>query len=286
MTESIRQILISSPSLLSDASTSPKLDIELLLSEVLKVSREYLHTWPDQRLTDEQLLKFQHLLQQRQHGKPIAYILGKQAFWSLTLKVNAATLIPRPETELLIDIILQRFASIKNLSVLDLGTGSGAIALALATEQPTWQITAVDCSFDALSAAQENANYYGITSVAFIQSNWYSNLGNRKYDIIVSNPPYIAENDPALHQQVLQYEPKTALISKQAGFADIIEIISEAKYFLKKNGFIVLEHGYQQSRQVNNILKQCDYKNIQCHPDLSGIVRAVSALPTISRDFS
>ena len=278
MTESIRQILISAPGLLSGASTSPKLDIELLLSEVLKVSREYLHTWPDQRLTDEQLLKFQHLLQQRQHGKPIAYILGKQAFWSLTLKVNAATLIPRPETELLVDIILQKFASIKNLSVLDLGTGSGAIALALATEQPTWQITAVDYSFDALGVAQENANYYGITSVAFIHSNWYSNLSNRKYDIIVANPPYIAENDPALHQHVLQYEPETALISKQDGFADMIEIIDKAKYFLKKNGFIVLEHGYQQSQEVKNILRKYGYTNTQSHTDLSGIMRAASGL--------
>ena len=278
MTESIRQILISAPGLLSGASTSPKLDIELLLSEILKVSREYLHTWPDQRLTDEQLLKFQHLLQQRQHGKPIAYILGKQAFWSLTLKVKAATLIPRPETELLVDIILQKFASIKNLSVLDLGTGSGAIALALATEQPTWQITAVDYSFDALGVAQENANYYGITSVAFIHSNWYSNLSNRKYDIIVANPPYIAENDPALHQHVLQYEPKTALISKQDGFADMIEIIDKAKYFLKKNGFIVLEHGYQQSQEVKNILRKYGYTNTQSHTDLSGIMRAASGL--------
>ena len=278
MTESIRQILISAPGLLSDASASPKLDIELLLSEVLKVSREYLHTWPDQRLTDAQLLKFQHLLQQRQHGKPIAYILGKQAFWSLTLKVNASTLIPRPETELLVDIILQKFASIKNLSVLDLGTGSGAIALALATEQPNWQITAVDYSFDALGVAQENANYYGITSVAFIHSNWYSNLSNRKYDIIVANPPYIAENDPALHQHVLQYEPKAALISKQDGFADILEIIDKAKSFLKKNGFIVLEHGYQQSQEVKNILRKYGYTNIQSHTDLSGIMRAASGL--------
>ena len=276
MTKSIRQILACSPKALSQVSASEKLDVELLLSAVLGVSREYLHTWPDKILNHAELIGFERLLEERTHGKPVAYILGKKEFWSLTLKVNTATLIPRPETELLVDIILNKFSAIKNLSVLDLGTGSGAIALALATEQPTWQITAVDYCSDALAVARENASNYGITSVEFIQSNWYSNLHNREYDIIVSNPPYIAEGDPTLAQYVLAYEPNTALISGQAGLADILYIIQRAKYFLKKNGFILLEHGHQQNQEVKSILRQYRYKNIQCHTDLSGKLRAVS----------
>ena len=276
MTKSIGQIAACSPQVLSSVSTCPKLDVELLLSAVLSVSREYLYTWPDKIVNQAQLISFENLLGQRKRGKPMAYILGEKEFWSLTLKVNAATLIPRPETELLVDIILNKFSSIKELSVLDLGTGSGAIALALAREQPTWQITAVDCCSEALMVAQENANNYGITSVEFIQSNWYANVHNRKYNIIVSNPPYIAEGDPALEPYVLQYEPKTALIADQAGLGDITDIIQHAKYFLKKNGFILLEHGYQQSQEVKNLLRQCAYKNIQCHADLSGTMRAVS----------
>lgn len=276
MTDSIGKLLKHSPKILSKVSDTPRLDIELLLSKVLKVSREYLHAWDDYLLTDKQCLDFHVLLQKRKDGKPIAYILGKQAFWSLILKVTPATLIPRPETELLVDVILRKFTSTKNLSVLDLGTGSGAIALALAIEQPTWKITALDFSVNSLKIAQENAKNYNIVSVNFIHSNWYGNLKNRNYDIIVSNPPYIAKSDLSLNKYVLQYEPKTAFISDHFGLADITKIVHGSKYFLKKNGLIILEHGYQQNDKVKNILREHSYMNIESHSDLSGVIRAVS----------
>ena len=276
MNDSIRKLLKNYPQILSKVSDSPELDIELLLSKVLKVSREYLHAWGDYLLTDKQCLDFHFLLQKRKDGKPMAYILGKRAFWSLILKVTPDTLIPRPETELLVDVILRKFISIKNLSILDLGTGSGAIALALAIEQPTWKVTALDFSIESLKIAQENAKNYNIVSVNFIHSNWYSNLKNRNYDVIVSNPPYIAKSDLSLNKYVLQYEPKTAFISDHFGLADIIKIVDGSKYFLKKNGFIILEHGYQQNDKVKNILIEHSYMNIESYSDLSGVIRAVS----------
>jgi release factor glutamine methyltransferase len=249
------------------------LDARLLLQRSLRVTHAWLIAHMNDELTDAQVASFQQLLARRLNGEPIAYILGMREFYGLPLKTTRATLIPRPDTETLLETAFDKLAVNQNLKVLDLGTGTGAIALAVAKNRPQAQVTAVDFSYEALSIAKENAQNLDLARVHFLQSDWFSSLEGEKFDVIVSNPPYIAENDAHLTQGDLRFEPITALASGKDGLDDIRRIIQEAPSYLNSNGWLMLEHGYDQADKVAELLRQHGFERISHAPDLSGTLR-------------
>ncbi len=265
---------------------SSRLDVELLLAHSLQVSRTYLYTWSDKLLEPQQQLAFDALLQQRLQGLPIAHILGEREFWGLNLKVTADTLIPRPDTETLVEATLELYQHAQNTSstsdtkagnkidqawsILDLGTGSGAIALALKSECPRCSVTAVDFSEKALQIASYNALNLQL-DVNFLQSDWFSAIkATHSFDCIVSNPPYIEDADPHLSKGDVRFEPITALTSGQDGLEDIRKITDQAWSFLKPNGWLLIEHGYHQAESVAEIFKAHNYSNVRGIKDLGG----------------
>lgn len=251
-------------------SPTAKLDAEVLLSHVLGVDRVYLLTWPERLLSNSEWQTMQALVAQRANGIPVAYLIGQREFWSLPLQVNNSTLIPRPDTEVLVETALQ-LSLPPAARVLDMGTGTGAIALALKSSQPQWQVTAVDRERAAVTLAQHNANSLKL-AVAVIQSDWFAALPEQQFDLIVSNPPYIDGNDPHLQQGDVRFEPTTALVAAQQGLADLFHIIDTAPLFLAPAGWLVLEHGWQQGAAVRSQLTRqgyqqvttvCDYANLE-----------------------
>lgn len=257
-------------------SPSAKLDIELLLQFVLAKPRSYLYSEPQQLLMQTQWQHLHNLLLRRQQGEPIAYLIGTKEFWSLELFVTPDTLIPRPETELLVELCLQKLPN-KPLYLADLGTGSGAIALALAKERPLWQILATDKSPAALQVATINAQRLGITNVSFLISDWCQHLPqDKKFNAIVSNPPYIALGDQ--HLLDLQYEPQLALIADDAGMAALNCIVQQAVKHLLPGGMLLLEHGYNQAVAVQEHMQQNGYQHIESTADLAGNMRVTSGV--------
>jgi len=254
------------------------LDVELLLAHVLGVSRTYLHTWHEKIITEQQKEAFESLVARRTAGEPVAYLIGSKEFWSLPLVVSKAVLIPRPETECVVALVLDKVNKASgNLRVLDLGTGSGAIALALAIERPLWNITAVDRSRAALEIAVLNAKNNLITNVEFIQSDWFScfeAMGPKKiaFDIIVGNPPYISPNDIHLAGEI-RYEPQEALISLPDGLQDLKKITREAPPYLVSKGWLFLEHGFDQSVFVKKTMESAGFTEIQTYKDLADLNR-------------
>ncbi len=265
---------------------SYRLDAELLLAHSLQVSRTYLFTWSDKLLDPQQQHAFESLLQQRVQGRPIAHILGEREFWGLNLRVTADTLIPRPDTETLVETALELHQHAQSTSsnsgikpenkidqawsILDLGTGSGAIALALKSECPLCSVTAVDFSEKALQVASDNALNLKL-EVHFLQSDWFSAIkATHLFDCIVSNPPYIEDTDPHLFEGDVRFEPITALTSGQDGLEDIRKITDQAWSFLKPNGWLLIEHGYHQAESVAEIFKKNHYSNVRCIKDLGG----------------
>ncbi|HEY9200034.1 MAG TPA: peptide chain release factor N(5)-glutamine methyltransferase [Gammaproteobacteria bacterium] len=277
----IRQLIESASQQLSTISDSPRLDAEILLAHSLGKARSYLLTWPENIPQKAQLQQFQQLLQQRLQGHPIAHLTGEREFWSLPLQVSPDTLIPRPDTELMVEQILAhyptRHPTEAAIQLLDLGTGSGAIALALAHERPSWQITASDQSEAALRVAQRNAKRLGI-SVEFIHSDWFSALQGRRFDVIASNPPYIPQSDPHLSQGDVRFEPLSALASGDDGLDAIRHICATAPGFLKTGGQLFIEHGYDQKTEVNDIFHKNHFHSIQQYHDLSGNPRLTSGI--------
>lgn len=259
----IAELLAQSSQQLSAHSDSPQLDADVLLCHVLQKERSHLRAWPEKILDQEQLDAFEQLLQQRLAGKPIAYLTGHREFWSLDLKVNEDTLIPRPETELLIETLLELYPANSNIQLADLGTGSGAIALAIASERPQWSIIATDIDAASLKLAQHNAEQHQLNNIQFIQSNWFEGLGGQTFDIIISNPPYIPDTDPHLEQGDVRFEPRRALSSGHDGLDDIRLLSAQASQHLKTNGLLLLEHGYDQKQQVRQIFTENLYKNIR-----------------------
>ncbi|BCN92654.1 release factor glutamine methyltransferase [Thiomicrorhabdus immobilis] len=251
---------------------SPKIDAELLLCHTLDVNRSYLFTWPEKELTAEQTHAFQNDLQLRLAGHPIAHIIGQREFWGLNLRVSNNTLIPRPDTETLIEAVLN-LDGIKNkqaeCTILDLGTGSGAIALALKSELPHCDITAIDQSQAALEIARENAISNQL-DVQFMQSDWFSAIGQKQYHCIVSNPPYIEEDDPHLNQGDVRFEPLSALTSGEDGLDDIRLIINQAWSHLVSQGWLVIEHGYNQAESIAELFKETGFQNRTLCKDLGG----------------
>jgi release factor glutamine methyltransferase len=253
-------------------SDSAVLDTELLLSHALDVSRTYLKTWPDRQPDTDQVTTFTALFQRRIRGEPIAYILGHQGFWSLDLKVSEHTLIPRPETELLVETALELQLPPQS-SVLDLGTGTGAIALALACERNDWNITALDFQPQAVALAEENRAAHKLDNVQIVQSNWFAALPAVKFDLIVSNPPYIENNDPHLSQGDVRFEPPSALVSGAEGLDDLILLIGQSVMFLKPNGWLLVEHGYDQGPGVRALFAEAAFSAIETRNDYNQIDR-------------
>jgi len=264
----ISETLLAATKRLQASSSSARIDSEILLCHVLDCNSAHLAAWPEKKLTLELAQQFDQLISQRESGSPVAYLTGKREFWSLELEVTQATLIPRPETETLIEFVCEQFSQQKKYHVVDLGTGSGAIALAIAREQPDWKITATDISQDALKVAQKNAVNHQIKNVEFKISHWFEALKGESFDIIISNPPYIAEDDPHLADGDVRFEPENSLISGKQGMDDIKVITAEAARYLKINGWLILEHGYDQKKQVMDCFEASGFKTIVQKTDL------------------
>lgn len=275
---SIHTLLADAVAKLQAISESARADAEILLAHCLQKSRTYLFTWAEKEVDDATAAAFQTLLAQRLRGVPIAHLTGQREFWTLNLKVTADTLIPRPETELLVETALRLIpaplegegSDKETISLLDLGTGTGAIALALASERPDITVTATDFSTAALAVAQENASTYHLHNVAFLHSDWFTALPAQRFDLIVSNPPYIAAQDPHLQQGDVRFEPLTALTAGDDGLDVIRHIVRTAPQWLKTGGWLVLEHGYDQGQAVTALLRTAGFQAVRCLPDLAG----------------
>lgn len=255
------------------SSDTARLDVALLLAHVLERERSYLLTWPEIELSAAQQDRFLALLQRRKAGEPVAYLLGSRGFWSLQLQVSPATLIPRPETELLVEHALQ-LSLPREASVLDLGTGTGAIALALAVERPEWRLVATDLSAEAVTLAAHNAQQHGVANVSFRHGPWFEALTEpQRFHLIVSNPPYIDPLDPHLTQGDVRFEPASALVAQDQGYADLAHIIGQAPDFMTDAAWILLEHGFQQGERVRAMLQQRGFVQVQTLIDLSGLER-------------
>lgn len=273
MQHTIKQALKTGEERLIDSPTA-RLDAELLLSFILNADRVLLYTWPLKPLTPTEYNQFLVLIKKREKGVPIAYLLNRRDFWTFSVFVNDSVLIPRPETELLVSKCLSCYDQ-KPRKVLEIGTGSGIIALALALERPSWEITAIDLSKDALQVAIKNGQDLGVKNITYLQSDLFSNIKECAFDMIISNPPYIAENDPHLKQGDLRFEPTLALSAKEEGMAMINRIIIESKNRLSKGGSLWLEHGYDQGRKVEESLFQAGYRDIVHLHDLANYERAI-----------
>lgn len=245
-------------------SDSALLDAQILLAFVLDKELVYLMTWPERDLTVEQKSQFKNLVEKRINGAPVAHLIGSREFWSLSLKVNDSTLIPRPDTEMLVESALELCSP--QSTILDLGTGTGAIVLALASELPRSICMAVDLSADAVALAIENSELLKISNVNFKQSNWFENVTG-KFDLIVSNPPYIDKNDIHLGQGDVVFEPLSALVADENGLADLRLIASKAADYLNKDGYLLMEHGFEQGLLVREILHNLSYVNIKTVQD-------------------
>ncbi|MDU9389973.1 peptide chain release factor N(5)-glutamine methyltransferase [Pseudomonas sp. zfem002] len=249
-------------------SPTARLDIELLLAAAIGKTRSYLHTWPERIVSSEAAQTFADYLQRRRAGEPVAYILGQQGFWNLDLEVAPHTLIPRPETELLVETAM-RLQSSGPARVLDLGTGTGAIALALASERRQWQVTAVDRVEEAVALAERNRQRLQLDNVRVLASHWFSALAGQRFELIISNPPYIADADPHLVAGDVRFEPSSALVAGQDGLDDLRQIIAEAPAHLLAGGWLLLEHGFDQAAAVRELLARHGFEQIESHLDLN-----------------
>lgn len=264
-------------SLLSPCCDTAKLDAQILLAFVLNKPSSYLLTWPEQLLSVEQYQCYNALLQRRLQGEPVAYLTGVREFWSLPFAVSPATLIPRADTETLVESVLLNFQQ-QHLRCLDLGTGTGAIALALQSERADWQIDAIDFNSDVVALAQRNALTLNLAQVTIYQSDWFAGISTeQQFDVIVSNPPYIDDADEHLLQGDVRFEPRSALVAADNGLADMVLIATQARQYLSDTGGLFFEHGYQQAPAVREILESLGYVGVTSIRDLSGHERVTWA---------
>jgi release factor glutamine methyltransferase len=265
----IADLLRQAAATLSD-SDSARLDVELLLAQVLGKSREFLYTWPEYMPTASDIERFRQLCARRASGYPIAYLLGRREFWTLDLRVTPDVLIPRPDTELLVSVTLALLPGAV-ATVADLGTGSGAIALSLASERPLWRVLACDSSRAALAVARLNGSDTGINNVTYHEGEWCNALvKNKKLDAIIANPPYIAEDDPHLQLDGLRFEPRQALVASDKGFSDLRCIIDQSPDYLRPGAWLILEHGNDQGAEVRNMLIGRRFVDVETRLDLAG----------------
>ena len=255
---------------------SAVLDAQVLLGHALGRSRSELMVHGEELVAPEKLSDFEQAVQRRAAGEPLAYILGRREFWSLELKVSAAVLVPRPETELVVERCLALCGS-RNVAMADLGTGSGAIALALAWERRGWSVTATDRSEAALAIASSNARALGINNVRFLAGDWFRALAGQRFDLIASNPPYVAAADPALSDPALRHEPLGALASGATGLEDLSALVAGAPEHLHSEGWLVLEHGPGQAADLAELLVAQGFGHVRCHTDLAGLARVTEA---------
>lgn len=248
-------------------SDTPRLDAELLLGFVLKKNAAWLMAHGTDDMPKDSHAEFLRILERRKAGEPIAHILGSRGFWTLDLTVTADTLIPRPETELLVELAISKCALHKKIRVLDLGSGSGAVALAIAAECKNADVIAVDKSVAAIGVAEGNARSNHL-SVEFLHSDWFSALENQKFDLVVSNPPYIPESDPHLGQGDLRFEPISALASGADGLDDIRLIVSPAPAFCLPQAWLMIEHGFDQGEAVRGLFSKAGFCNVETVQDL------------------
>ena len=260
---------------LADAgSDSPRLDAQILLGHALNRPRSYLYAHDDDRLSAAQLAQADVLLQQRLAGHPIAHLLGRREFWSQELEVSPDTLIPRPETEITLELALERIPVEADWAVLDLGTGSGALALMLALERPHCRVTAVELSPAALAVAQRNRDRLGLSRLELLAGDWFTPVAGRRFRLIVSNPPYVAATDPHLERGDVRFEPRSALAAGPTGLDELEHLIAQAPGYLEAGGWLVLEHAFDQADTVASLLREKGFIDIQCRPDLAGQPRA------------
>jgi len=271
----IRDALDNATTQLGRVSESPRLDAELLLARAIDVSRAYLMAHPEDTLDPGARARFQKSVDRRASGTPMAYITGVREFWSIELMVTPDTLVPRPETEVLVEHALALIPRRAAMRVLDLGTGSGAIALALARERPMCHIVATDRSAAALAVARENARQLDVDNVEFVEGDWLKPLRGRSFDLVVSNPPYVASTAPAL--DALRHEPLIALAAGPDGLDAIRRIAADAGALLKAGGSLLVEHGADQERAVAELLSTCGWADMRCHRDLAGLPRVTAA---------
>ncbi len=256
---------------------SPSVDSRVLLCHVLQCNQSYLFTWPEKRLTTQQQRAFTELVSQRGRGYPVAYLTGFRSFWNLELKVNESTLIPRPETEQLVETALA-LPLPENARICDLGTGTGAIALALASEKPDWSVTGVDRIAEALSLAAKNAGLNGNLTVNWQLSHWFDNLSDtHSFDLIVTNPPYVESNSEYLAQGDVRFEPTSALTAGTDGLDDIRIIVQQSPDFLADVGWLVIEHGFTQHAAIVKLLTQRGFTDCRGVTDLNGHLRITLA---------
>lgn len=256
-----------------------RLDAEVLLAHVLQQPRSVLFADPERPATPAQAAQYLALIERRAAGEPVAYLTCEREFWSLPLRVTPAVLIPRPETELVVERVLalldQPAATTASMRVLDLGTGSGAVALALAASRPAWSITAVERSAAALQLARRNGQHLGLARVEFLAGDWFAPLAQRRFDLICSNPPYLAAEDAAL--AALQFEPPAALVAGATGLEALERLIAGAPSHLERGGWLVLEHGASQACALAAALVASGYARVRCHRDLAGLDRVTEA---------
>ncbi len=255
-----------------DARTA-RIEVQILLQTLLNVNRAYVLTYSERVLSDDELSRYTGLRDRRLQGEPIAYILGEREFYGLNFRVTSATLIPRPDTELLVELALQQISQRGLCRVLDMGTGSGAIALSIAHVRPNADVVAVDASKAALLVASENILRLNLSNVRLLQSDWFAALAGEHFDLIVSNPPYIEMDDVHLKLGDVRFEPLSALASGADGLDDIRRILRDAKNHLKAGGWLMFEHGYDQALRVRQLMQQAGFTNVTSARDLSGIER-------------
>ncbi len=275
---SIAQALDQGTRSLAAVHDCPRLEAEILLSFTLAKPRSYLRAWPERTLLEKDWECYAALIERRRQGEPIAYLTGGREFWSLDLRVTPATLIPRPETESLVERALARLPADRPVRIADLGTGSGAIALALASERPSARIVATDCSPAALAVARQNARRLQLDNVSFRLGGWCQALDDQRFAMIASNPPYVREHDPHLNQGDVRFEPGLALIAGPDGLEALRHIAANARRHLTPNGDLFLEHGHDQRKDLTGILQQAGYQAVRSYPDLAGLDRVTHAV--------
>lgn len=269
MTPTLREALQQAMAQLQH-SDSPDIDAQLLLAHVLGKSRTWLYTWPGHPLNEVQQQQYAALVQRRASGEPVAYLTGRRAFWTTMLQVGPAVLIPRPETELLVELALERGRALAG-PVVDLGTGSGAIAVALAGERPDWQVHATELSEAALAVASANVAASQCSNLTLFAGSWFEPLpAAARYGLVVSNPPYIDAADPHLDQGDVRFEPRSALVAADAGMADLTLIAGQARERLQPAGWLLLEHGWQQGAAVRDLLGRLGYDQVETRRDVGG----------------
>ncbi|NVK75533.1 MAG: peptide chain release factor N(5)-glutamine methyltransferase [Oceanospirillaceae bacterium] len=267
----IDELLKGASQRLFSMSDTAQLDAQLLLAHVLGVSTAYFYTWPEKDVCETDRAQFDRLLARRERGEPVAYLLGQQAFWSLDLEVAPCTLIPRADTERLVEVALSKLDISETHRILDLGTGTGAIALSLAAELPSAHVVGVDLVKDAVVLARRNAKRNQINNVTFQQSSWFEALeAEELFDLIVSNPPYIDPEDKHLSQGDVRFEPKSALVAENHGMADIEHIARMAPKYMRHNAYLMFEHGYDQAAAVRQCLTASGFVAVESFQDLGG----------------